>query len=522
MSKAATYIRSLVASWAGYGANIIVMLFLSPYVVHSLGDARFGLWSLLMSITGYLGLVEIGVRASTGRYVNYYLGSRQSHRVSAVINTSLIFYCLASVMVMVLAGGLGLSFGYLFPKIDPELSSQALWILLMMAVNVWMGLWGSTFGQLLMARDRFDLINVVQIVSLVARAVGTVLVLSWGAGLLALSGVLVFSSFVGLVGTVWSARRFGAPVIYSRRLASWACFREIFSYGAWSFLGNASTRAIFYASAAIIGVMLDATDVAYYSIGLILIDAGRDLVAFVCRVITPDIQKLAASSKAQTGRVMMMATNATMLIAVGLVGGLITLGPQFIREWMGPQYGRCGEVLVIISASQLGVMANFACNTSLNALGHVRLVALIFATEAALNLVLSVVLVWMGYGIVGVAWGTAVPAALCSGLVTMYFGCRRTGLSIRRYVMGTVGRWLPAFAIYLPICLLVHRWMDGDGWGRLALQILVCTLVYVPIGLLVLVPRGQLMAALNSRRSRMAMSASKQKGAIAPLERAET
>lgn len=42
MSKAGIYARNLAANWIGYGANPVVMFFLSPFVVRSLGDTAYG------------------------------------------------------------------------------------------------------------------------------------------------------------------------------------------------------------------------------------------------------------------------------------------------------------------------------------------------------------------------------------------------------------------------------------------------------------------------------------------------
>jgi len=168
---------------------------------------------------------------------------------------------------------------------------------------------------------------------------------------------------------------------------------------------------------------------------------------------------------------------------------------------MGPAFARSGEVLVIVSVSQLGVMANFACNTALNALGYARLVASIFAVEAVLNVAVSVWLVWRGWGIVGVACGTAGPALVCSGLVTMWFACRRVGLPVGRYIAATAARWLPATILYVPLCLGVHYGLGFDatddaleprqGWGILFVQIGVCGAMYVPIGATFFLSREQ-------------------------------
>src|SRR5580765_5542459 len=58
------YLRSLVTNWVGYAANVVVAFFLSPFIVHTLGDSGYGVWSLLMSIVGYVGLIDLGVRVS--------------------------------------------------------------------------------------------------------------------------------------------------------------------------------------------------------------------------------------------------------------------------------------------------------------------------------------------------------------------------------------------------------------------------------------------------------------------------
>ena len=101
-------------------------------------------------------------------------------------------------MVFGLAAGLGYFFGDLFAKVPTNLARQALWVLLLLGANVWLGFLGATFAQLLHARDRFDLRNVADVVVLLGRAAGTVAVLWAGHGLVAL-GTLVPMMVSGFV-----------------------------------------------------------------------------------------------------------------------------------------------------------------------------------------------------------------------------------------------------------------------------------------------------------------------------------
>ena len=43
MSTAKIHARNLAANWTAHGANLVVMFFLSPFVVHTLGKVEYGI-----------------------------------------------------------------------------------------------------------------------------------------------------------------------------------------------------------------------------------------------------------------------------------------------------------------------------------------------------------------------------------------------------------------------------------------------------------------------------------------------
>ncbi len=68
-------IKNITSSWFALGTNILVGLFLSPFILHRLGDSAFGVWVLTFSITGYYGLFDLGIRSSIVRYVSKHLAT---------------------------------------------------------------------------------------------------------------------------------------------------------------------------------------------------------------------------------------------------------------------------------------------------------------------------------------------------------------------------------------------------------------------------------------------------------------
>jgi hypothetical protein len=61
--------RNVFANWTGYVVGLIVSFFLTPLLVHHLGPASYGVWTLLVSLTAYLGLLDLGIRSAVTRYV---------------------------------------------------------------------------------------------------------------------------------------------------------------------------------------------------------------------------------------------------------------------------------------------------------------------------------------------------------------------------------------------------------------------------------------------------------------------
>ena len=61
MNRARIHARNLAANWIGHGANLVVLFFLSPFVVHTLGKVEYGIWSLLTVLTCSMGVLDLGV-----------------------------------------------------------------------------------------------------------------------------------------------------------------------------------------------------------------------------------------------------------------------------------------------------------------------------------------------------------------------------------------------------------------------------------------------------------------------------
>src|SRR5678816_2847734 len=88
--KIARYVLWYVS---GMSAGMLVGFVVAPFLIHRLGETGYGLWVLIGSLTGYFGLLDLGVRGSVGRFIAYHRAQGDQRGVNATLTTALMVLC---------------------------------------------------------------------------------------------------------------------------------------------------------------------------------------------------------------------------------------------------------------------------------------------------------------------------------------------------------------------------------------------------------------------------------------------
>src|SRR3954463_6237041 len=121
-------LRSVAANWVGFTAQIVAAVFISPVLVHGLGDRRYGIWSLVESVLAYLMLFDLGVAASVVRYVARFEATRDQDALDRVFSASLCIFAAAGTAI------LGVTLLVAFPAfpllhVPADLAEEGRWML---------------------------------------------------------------------------------------------------------------------------------------------------------------------------------------------------------------------------------------------------------------------------------------------------------------------------------------------------------------------------------------------------------
>lgn len=470
-------LRNVGSSWFALGVNVVVGIFLSPYILHRLGDEAFGLWILIFSVTGYYGLFDLGIRSSIVRYVARYSATDQQEELNGLVNTAMFSYSGIGVLTMVFTL---IATYYLTSilRIPADFVATARWMLLIVGTSVSLGFPVGVFGGILEGLQRFYLLNFINIGSTLVRALLIVMALRRGGGLLTIAVITVTLPLLGgLVNAIAVFRHL--KIRLAARYVSRSSFRRIASYSGTTFLIIMGARLRFKTDALVIGTFVSAAAITYFTIGARLIDYASEVVSSLAQIFLPMSSHSQAKGDLEGLRKIFVVGNRACAFIIFPIAAVLTiLGKSVIEAWVGPKYVATSyPVMLILLYPTALMLAQSASGRTLWGMAKHRTWAWVVLIEGVSNLILSVILV-RPYGILGDAIGTAIPLTCSMILFLPRHLCGLLGIKLRTYLYR-------AFVLPLVLCiplvavlLLMQRWFIPHRLSELLIQLVIAGLVY--------------------------------------------
>lgn len=445
--------RNVFSNWSGFVFGTVISFFLSPFIVRHLGEVGYGVWSLVTSLTGYLGLLDLGVRGAVTRYVAKFHTQTKHEDVQRVVSSALVVFLSAgigAVFVSVLMAVFGI--GHF--QVPPEYRRVAQIVLVIAGVNVAVSLVSGVFGGVVVGLQRFDITNTIEIVSTGLRSLLIVLCLRAGYGLIALALLqLGFAVFSGIANASMTFRLYPSLRVKLSE-ADKERLRLIFSFSAYSFLLQLSLYLVYYTDSLVIGIYLPVGAVTFFAIAGNLMNYARAPISSISIALTPHASAIEARGDPEhLQRMSLLAARYCTAIMLPIAVTFLLRGQSFINLWMGGEYAvLSSKVLTILTLAWMFSAGNQAFAGILMGISRHKALVPVALMEAGLNLVLSIILI-KRMGIVGVAWGTSLPSLAVHTVFFPIYVRAVLKISILRYVYST---WVRNAVAGVPFLLATY------------------------------------------------------------------
>ena len=494
-------LRNIVSSWFSMVVTACLAFFISPFLVHTLGEDSYGIWALALSVVAYTGFLDVGMKQSLTRYVPKYYGTRDNESLNEVINSSNFVYLITGTLVVIVSLVIGLCLVGVF-----NIPSHLIGIASAVFIIVGLHQAGQFFFMAPAALGpfhRYDLANGIEVVRVLVGAALTVVLLKMGYGLLALALLTLGQTLVASSIRVMIRKRIVPEVKYRLKYVKKARIKEMLSYGWVSFLIVVATMTIFNTDNIIIGIFESSAAVTFYSIAGTLINYLRVIAGSVGVPLTPVISHLESSDgAAKIGPLYASMVSKLYYLFTALCVSILVFGDSFIYLWMGPEFGSTVKVLFILIIPASIYLPQVLANSVLLGIGRHKPLLYVLVAEAVSKIVLSVILVQI-WGIYGVAWGTAIPQIAIYTVVYPVVFHRIIKGSLSAFYKLALKMMAIAAAFSAPPALLMQAYNNIPGWSGFILNVIVVS-AFIGIGFWFLVldadNRSKIIAKISHRR----------------------
>jgi O-antigen/teichoic acid export membrane protein len=500
LSEARSANRSLVlgaaTNWAAFAAALAVGFFLAPYLVRSLGDARYGVWCVVESILAYFTLFDLGIAACLVRFVAKHSATEKQEELNRVVSSCLGLFLFAACGVLFVGGVIT---PFVAPGLERKLGApgDVLPFMLLMLANLAVTLPLSVFPTILDGLQRFGAKSAVRVVCLALRVAGIVWVMETRPGLLPLAFVFTATNLLEHALTALLCFRSLPGLKLSHRLIDRATLREVKGYSVDAFLAMLAGRITVQTGAIVVGGFLTVAAAAHYALAARLVELAKNLLRSMTNTLTPAVSQREATGDLDGVRsVLLNGTRWVIYLVLPVHLGLLAFGRPFLTRWVGgAQYAEwCFPATAVLSATLTIGVAQSVASRILYGMGKLKLFARLALVEAFTNLMLSLALVGP-FGLVGVAFAVALPNVLFCVFVITY-ACRTLDVGIPQYLFAS---WFkPLCAACAPALVWMAVTPAAPTWPAIALGILAGLVPYAVVVVVI-----EVLAA-SRRRTRSA------------------
>jgi O-antigen/teichoic acid export membrane protein len=476
--------RNTASNWLGLAINILIQFFLTPFIIISLGDTKYGVWTLIMSLTGYYGLFDFGIRSGVGHYITRYYAKNEIEKVNNIISSAFFILLGAAILCIIMSVILAFNFLNLF-HVENISTNILRWSIIIVGINLGLTFPFAIFNAILASLQRFDIQNIIGITTSIIQAILVVIILKSGYHIL---GLAIVSLIVGSLGYIlqyaYSAKIF-LQISVKIKYFSLSYVKQISNFGIFSFLLLLSHRIISYTDSIIIGVFLNVTAITYFTIPRMLIEYLSLLISGFTQTLTP----IATLNDALDNKENLLTLfkygsrfNNSIIIPIFLI--LFCWGDEFLSLWIGEKY-LSGEIYassgLILKILLSGAFFKFSQRVSwqiLFGMRQHRIPAIYTIFEALANLLLSVLLVGR-MGLVGVALGTMITSMVTGGILIPIYSCRKINIKLMEYF--TVSMKYPIFmGIIFAFSLLLSDkiYPNCHSWTVFIIKVFISLIFY--------------------------------------------
>ena len=454
--------------------TVIVNFAMVGFFLDTLGEERYGIWILVGSIFSYRNLMSMGLNSAVNRNIPIHLARGDLTAVAGVVSTAFAYFLVPALILTTatLLIAFNIESWFAIPAGMGETASD---VTLIVGLAFALTLPLQVYNAVLSSYQRYDLINMISVTSILLRTALAVFLLLSGHGLFTLALLYAGAEVsIRVLSMIFGYRLMSGLQISPSRIDA-ALLAQMMTYGVSTILYMSGAFLVLKSADMVIGALVSTAAVSQFFIATTPTLLLTTVVQVFSQAMKPAVSELDEFDEQVRIREMaLIAQKYTLFAILPGLAFIFTMGGAFLGVWVGERYPD-PEL-----QSQLEtVLQVLALGTGLRLSQHTNFIVLIgkgqhraFGIATAIMLLSSVLLqvaaiVVFDAGLLGVALGCCIPMAIVSGIVLPVYFNRRMHIGFRQSIKRS---FLPAALGAAPGVIVILAWahyLPPTSWTEL-------------------------------------------------------
>ena len=456
VNTTAQYIKAIV--------NIGFSLYSTRLVLDILNVNDYGIYVLVLGITGILGYLTNAFIVTTQRYLSVYIGKGDYDYVKKLFGNSLLIHIVMGVVffaLLILFEDLLINH---YLDIEQNRRHAAGIVYILMAGMLFFSIVSSPFKALLITHENIVYISIVEIVDgflklmlalcLVIVHTDKLIAYSTGMAIILIANFLAFAIYVliyypesrvGLLG--WKQR-------------DKECVRQLLSFAGWTTYSMVASICQTQGTSIVLNKFFGTAMNAAYGVGMQVYGAVRFVSTSVLNAMNPQLMKQEGKGNRDemlslAGKESKFSTALMMIVAIPLMVEMDSILSFWLKEV--PEYTSlfCNGLLIAFLVDQL-TLGLHAAN---QATGKIKWYTIIMSTPKIMYIPFSIAALALG-GSVSYVMVIYVAIELIMAFFRIPFMKYLVGLDMKKYARDVLIPLVPLFVIVTSGSLLISRFVN--------------------------------------------------------------
>ncbi len=453
--------------------QIVVGLIYTPFMLRSLGQSEYGLYSLANSVIAYLTVLDLGFGNAIVRYTAKFRTEKKQQELQEMFGMFIVLYVIIGLIAFVAGAILALNVESIFSQsMTPEEIYKTCIMLWLMTFNLAFTFPMSIWGSIMTAYERFVFLRVVSIIRSILNPIVIVFLLLLGYKAIAMVVVITIFNVVTLIINYFYCKK-ELHVVVKYGKYDFSLIKEIFIYSFWIFLNLITERLYWSAGQLVLGATKGTKDVAIYSVAINLKDMFYMFSTAISTVLLPKITGMVTrgASEKEVSDLFIKTGRIQFIIISLILVGFILVGKPFVTIWAGEDYRYSYYIsLLFFLVTSIPLIQNTGI-TILQARNQMRFrCVMIFVVSLAS--VFVAIPISIKYGMLGYTMVSVIAILLAYFIILNVYYHQEVGLDIILFWKNILKMSLPSIII-VAVGLFLLRFIEINTWFELFVSALI-------------------------------------------------